>query len=169
MSPSVRCAVAGDAGRLAELRFEFRASVARPVEERVAFEERCGSWMAARLEESSRWRCWVAEEGGRIVGHLWCQLIEKVPNPAAEREWHAYITNLYVPPAARGCGIGTELLAAALGWCRDRGDIHSVILWPTEESRSLYRRFGFRGSGGLMERVLSPSPEPSGTSGPRSG
>jgi ribosomal protein S18 acetylase RimI-like enzyme len=54
-----------------------------------------------------------------LVGNLWLQLIEKIPNPTTEPEQHAYVTNFYVTEAARGQGIGTMLLSAALRRLRD--------------------------------------------------
>lgn len=52
-----------------------------------------------------------------------------------------------------GAGFGTRLLAAALDWCRKRG-VGSVVLWPTERSRSLYGRHGFRETGNVLELAL---------------
>lgn len=149
----VRLAVIEDAATLAAMRYDFRAAMNAPVEGREAFIARCAEWMAARLGKGSAWRCWVAEAGGLAIGNLWLQLIEKVPNPAPEREEHAYITNVFVDPAARGAGAGGRLLEAALVFCRERG-VDSVILWPTDRSRTLYARSGFAEPGDMMELIL---------------
>jgi GNAT superfamily N-acetyltransferase len=154
----IRRAAPADALQLASLRYEFRAALNDPVEEREHFVARCARWMAERLEEGSAWRCWVAEAGGAIRGHLWLQLIEKVPNPVPERELHGYITNVYVQPDARGQGTAARLLEAALAYCRDAG-VDSVILWPTEQSQPLYARHGFGFPRDLMEAVLDPGRE----------
>lgn len=113
---------------------------------------RCTAWMRRRLSTRSRWQSWIAEERGRIVGHLWLATIEKVPNPIAEAERHAYVTNLYVRPENRGAGLGERLMAGAVKWCRSH-DVDSVILWPTRRSRPLYSRHGFNSAKGLMERT----------------
>ena len=63
--------------------------------------------MAERLKDGSPWRCWVAEQDQNLVGTLWMQLIEKIPNPTAEPKYHAYVTNFYVCENARGKGIRT--------------------------------------------------------------
>ncbi|HEX7183587.1 MAG TPA: GNAT family N-acetyltransferase, partial [Thermoanaerobaculia bacterium] len=89
-----------------------------------------------------RWRCWVAEGEEGILGNLWLQVIEKLPNPVSEPEQHAYITNVYVLPPARNAGVGALLLEAALAWCR-RSDVDAVLLWPSRRSRSFYARYGF--------------------------
>jgi GNAT superfamily N-acetyltransferase len=153
-SPSSASAVrrgdVDDARRLAELRYRFRAAEDPVAEPRAAFLRRCERWMRERLaSEGGRWRCWVAEEGGRLCGHVWVARIPKVPNPVDEPEAHAYLTNMFVEPDRRGRGLGSALLEAALAWCRREG-IGSVVLWPTERSRPLYRRFGFA-SGGVRE------------------
>jgi GNAT superfamily N-acetyltransferase len=94
------------------------------------------------------WRCWVAEREKTIVGHLWLHLIEKIPNPVDEAEWHAYITNVYVQESARG-GTGGALMDAALAWCEEK-DVDYIILWPTERSRTLYGRKGFAVTDAIM-------------------
>jgi GNAT superfamily N-acetyltransferase len=83
------------------------------------------------------------------------QLVEKIPNPRAEAEHHAYITNFFIQPEARGQGIGSQLLRTTLDWCRVR-DVHTVILWPTERSRSLYERNGFAVRDDIMELIVKP-------------
>ena len=59
--PFVRPATAADATRLAELRYEFRASVGPPTETQEEFVERASAWMRERLEAGGAWRCWVVE------------------------------------------------------------------------------------------------------------
>jgi GNAT superfamily N-acetyltransferase len=66
------------------------------------------------------WRAWTAHQSGRIIGQVWVNLIQKVPNPIGERERHLYLSNLYVQPSARG-GVGTALLETALEWARANG------------------------------------------------
>ena len=109
--------------------------------------------MEKHLEENDFWRCWIAEENGSFIGAVWLQLVEKIPNPRAEAEHHAYVTNFYVNESARGRGIGTRLLRTAIEWCRTR-DVHAIILWPTDRSRSLYERHGFAVRDDLMELIV---------------
>lgn len=138
---------------LARMRYEFRAEMNEAVEPVEAFVERTSTWMAQRLEGST-WQCWVvADDTGAIHGHLWLQLIEKIPNPASELEVHAYITNVYVEPSARGAGAGERMMDTAMTFCRENG-VDSVILWPTSGSRTLYARHGFVVPEDMMEAVL---------------
>ena len=100
------------------------------------------------------WRCWVAEHEGTIAGHLWLQTIDKIPNPVAGHENHAYITNVFVTENLRGNGIGQRLMDAALAFCREMG-VDSVILWPTAGSRTLYARNGFAVADDIMKPDLA--------------
>lgn len=145
----VRHAAPSDAEALAALRWEFRSvGHGAPEEARDAFVERCAAWMRERLSSGGPWTAWVAERDGEIAGQVWVQLFEKLPNPTAERERHAYISNLYVRPAARG-GTGTALLNACLAWIADQR-VDAVVLWPSAASRSLYARHGFRPAGDVL-------------------
>lgn len=159
---TVRVATSDDAPALARLRYEFRATLGEATEDEAAFLARCTAWMAERLAAEGAWHCWVCEDGGGLAGNLWLQRIEKVPNPVPELEAHAYITNVYVQPRARGAGAGEALLRAALAWCREHG-IDSAILWPTPRSRSLYARHGFAVRDDLMEAIINPGRDLHGT------
>jgi GNAT superfamily N-acetyltransferase len=144
----VRAASPSDAADLAELRWEFRTGRAAAVETREAFVERCTVWMRGELA-TGHWRAWVGVSGASIIGQVWLSTLQKVPNPVAERERHAYLSNLYVRPAWRG-GVGTRLLETALAWAKTNG-VDRVVLWPTARSVSLYERSGFTRNGDVME------------------
>ena len=152
---TIRPATAGDAAALANLRWEFRATKNPPVESREEFIKRCESWMRAELTTSASWRAWLAEQDEGIVGQVWVHLIQKVPNPAAERERHMYLSNLYVTSDARG-GVGTRLLEAALEWATSQ-NVDRVVLWPTDRSRPLYLRHGFTADVDLLELDINKS------------
>lgn len=150
---AIREAVPADAAALAELRWEFRAGRDPAVEPREAFVERCTQWMRHELTAGTPWRAWVAARDTRIIGQVWIDTLQKVPNPIAERERHAYLSNLYVQPAERG-GIGARLLEMALAWTAANG-VDRVVLWPSERSVTLYARHGFTREGDVMELTHS--------------
>lgn len=150
---AIRSATPADADALAQLRYALRASTGRATEPEEDFIKRCSLWMKDHLKNSV-WNCWVAESNGKLIGAVWLQLVEKIPNPRNEAEHHAYITNFYVQEEARGKGIGSQLLREALDWCQAH-DVHAVILWPTERSRSLYERHGFAVRDDLMELIVA--------------
>jgi len=149
----VREATIDDARALAELRWEFRAAKAQPVEDRETFVSRCAGWMRAQLTTSLQWRAWIAEDGATAVGQIWAHTIEKLPNPALERERHVYISNVYVTPAARG-GVGSRLLEAVVAWARSQ-NADRVFLWPTDRSRPMYERHGFATTTNILELKLN--------------
>ena len=150
---TIRLADASDAPALAALRYALRSSTGIATEPESEFLRRCAAWMEEHLSGTEAWLCWVAEESGELMGALWLQLVEKIPNPRSEPEHHSYITNFYVQPAARGKGIGSQLLRAALKFCETH-NVHAVILWPTDRSRTLYERHGFAVPKDIMELII---------------
>jgi len=150
---SIRRATINDAATLACLRYDFRTRNAPGDENRKDFIARCEKWMADRLGDGT-WYCWIAELDSNVVGNIWLNLIEKIPNPAPETEFHAYITNFFVLEELRGQGVGSRLLETALSWCRERR-IHAAILWPSERSRPLYERNGFAVRDDLLELIIT--------------
>ena len=147
----VRRASPADAPALAQLRYDFRTELDPPAEPGAVFVERCKTWMAPRLGPSSTWRCWLAELGGTPVGTLWLQLIEKLPNPVGHRDYHGYVTSVYVVPPLRAAGIGSALVQACVAEA-DALELDALFLWPTERSRPLYARHGFTVRDDLLER-----------------
>jgi GNAT superfamily N-acetyltransferase len=144
---------ASDAPALAVLRYALRSSTGIATEPKSEFLTRCTAWMEDHLK-SDAWHCWMAEEDEQPVGAVWLQLVEKIPNPRSEAEYHAYLTNFYVDERARGRGIGSQLLRAVIDWCQTR-EVHAIILWPTERSRRLYERNGFAVRDDIMELIVA--------------
>jgi GNAT superfamily N-acetyltransferase len=145
----IRPATDADAQVLAELRWEFRSAQNPPNEARDAFVRRCAMWMHRELADGGAWKAWAAVDVREIVGQVWLQAIDKIPNPVAESERLAYLSNLYVRVAARG-GVGTRLLEAALAWSRAH-EIGRLVLWPSTRSVTLYLSHGFSRGGDVME------------------
>ena len=157
---AIRPAIPDDAPALAALRFEFRASLRTTREGEQAFVARCADWMRQRLSSGAAWHCWLAQDDHTAVGHLWLQVVEKIPNPGFELERHAYLTNFYLRESARGAGVGTRMLGAALEWCDGHG-VDVVFLWPTAASRPLYERHGFVAADAVLTRQIAQHVKPS--------
>jgi GNAT superfamily N-acetyltransferase len=161
---SVRLARATDAPALARLRYAFRTEVDSTSEDQAGFLRRCERWMADRLSGPSAWRCWVAEERDTLVGTVWLQIIEKLPNPVGEPECHGYVSSFYVVPSYRSAGLGAALLSACVGECEARGT-DAIFLWPTPRSRPLYERHGFVARDDFLERRITLGPRHMRTAG----
>jgi len=153
----IRAATAADAPELARLRFAFRSRHHAAVESETDFVVRCEPWMRDRLARDTGWRAWVAADRvtARLVGTLWLQLVEKLPNPGNEAELHAYITSVYVQPELRNSGVGSRFIQTVLTACRHL-DVDTVFLWPSAQSRPLYARHGFVPSDDILSQRLRP-------------
>jgi hypothetical protein len=101
----IRLAMSDDCLALAEMRYRFRAETEWVTETKSLFVRRCTSWMRKHFcVGSCPWRCWVLDDGKRLLGHVCVQLFEKIPNPVKdEPELHAYVTNFM---SFRKCGTG---------------------------------------------------------------
>jgi predicted N-acetyltransferase YhbS len=145
---TVRPAGVPDLPVLAALRWQFRTDGAESTEERTAFEKRFCERVSASFADGS-WRAWVATDDGKAVGHVYASRIAKLPNPVDEAETHLYLSNLYVRPEYRGCGIAAALLDAALA---DLDGVDATILWARPGTAGLYARYGFGASPEILER-----------------
>jgi DNA-binding MarR family transcriptional regulator/GNAT superfamily N-acetyltransferase len=90
--------------------------------------------------DAARECCWIAERRGQIVGSVF--LVRKTKAVAKLRL-------LLVEPAARGLGIGAQLIDACIGFARAAG-YRKLTLWTQSEldaARHLYMRAGFLRTG----------------------
>ncbi|HEX6290361.1 MAG TPA: GNAT family N-acetyltransferase [Herpetosiphonaceae bacterium] len=163
----IRPAGVADAPRLAAMRYQFRSEIASATEPEELFVARATTWMASRLAQAA-WRAWVAATADdELVGQIFAQFVEKIPNPVVEAEQLVYLTNVYVVPSWRNRGIGSRLLRIALEACR-AADVETIILWPSRKSRPLYQRFGFVAPHTLLERSASgATPQEHGDAPPK--
>lgn len=95
--------------------------------------------------DDQRDRVWMAELDGRLVGYV----------AVCHRDdgW-AQLRYLYVGPAARGHGLGTELVQRVVDFARSWG-APGITLWTMEgldAAARIYRAFGWR----LVETAPAP-------------
>ena len=148
----IRRAVADDAPALARMRLDFKREdnddTPAPVSE-ATFVDAASPWLRERLENGS-WLAWVAETDGRLCGHVFLHVVEKVPDPYPGSQVWGYVTNFYVVPGRRGHGLGRLLLDAVRAHaCAEEFD--TLVVWPSERSSPLYRRAGFAPPPELLE------------------
>lgn len=125
---------------MSEIRYEVVRSA--PVEAIVALYEAGGWW-----RESPRARelvpalvagsfCFVVarDASGRIVG-----MARAISDGVSD----AYVQDVVVLPSERGRGIGRELVARVVGFCRERG-LEWIGLLAEPGTEPFYRGLGFR-------------------------
>jgi len=112
------------------------------VEDGYAFrEEESRANLALLLDDSSLGRVFVLDDGGTVAGYL-------VLTFGFSLEFHglnAVVDELYIAPAHRGRGLGTQALAAAEAVCRELGirAVHLVVERYKTGAQALYRSVGF--------------------------
>ena len=113
--------------------------------------------MSGALSEG-RWTAIVAESSPtRLAGCMFLQSVAKVPTPDEPNRAWGYVTSCYVVPEERNRGIGAKLLDALIATARDH-DLEFLIVWPSEDSVSLYERAGFRSIGERAEVTRDEPP-----------
>jgi GNAT superfamily N-acetyltransferase len=140
--PTIGPAMIDDLAELARLRWELYAEQngdhTEPFE---AYLERFTLFAGSALA-SEDWRAWVARTDHGLVGAMWLHTVHRVPVPGKRAGPIGYLTNVYITPEHRSAGLGAQMLDRVEAWCGERG-FSLVIVWPTERSRSFYRRGGF--------------------------
>lgn len=125
----------GDLGRIVSLHGEayaplagfglrFEAYVAQTIAEYV-------------LDNDARGRIWLAEQDGKLIG---CTAVALRDDNTSQIRW------VVVDPAARGHGLGNELVGRAVDYCKAEAR-NSIYLFTTDglaESQSLYEKLGFK-------------------------
>ena len=144
----VRRARGPDIGSIVDLRIAFE----RVTRDSGSFDEALRRAEIAALLgpdlAAGRLLCWLAETGGRAVA----QAALRLPGRSCAGG-EGEILNVYTEPAFRRQGIGAALAAMAFAEARSLG-LASLRLQPTEDSRRIYERAGFRWAKGRMFLAL---------------
>jgi GNAT superfamily N-acetyltransferase len=130
VADAIRRAEPGDSPRLAKLSTELGYPMT-PEEAAERLRELSGHPDHAIL---------VAESSGRVAGWIQVSLSRIFETPR-----RAEIAGLVVDEAARGRGIGSGLVAAAVDWARERGCLALRVRTNVVRGRAqaFYRRAGF--------------------------
>jgi GNAT superfamily N-acetyltransferase len=105
------------------------------------------------IQESGRWKIWVAEIDENIVSHVYVELIDTVPRPGRKKSPWGYMTNVYTVPDYRSKGIGGKIMDEINAWARENG-LTFLMVWPSESSVDFYSRYGFKRAEEVMENHL---------------
>ncbi|MFC4058315.1 GNAT family N-acetyltransferase [Planomonospora corallina] len=107
---------------------------------------------AAALDDPAR-LVLVADDGGRIVGHLTGSL----SGPTAMRPVPvATLGSMYVHPDHRRRGVGARLVAEFRSWARERGARYAGVTAYASNDAAVrfYRRHGFADRSTVLETAL---------------
>lgn len=88
------------------------------------------------IDEKPEGEVWVAEHNGQPVGFI---AIVRTDDNAAQLRW------FLIEPEYRGSGLGRQLVATAMDYCRQK-HFGRVYLWTFQDlkaARHLYKSFGF--------------------------
>ncbi|HET7202964.1 MAG TPA: GNAT family N-acetyltransferase [Steroidobacteraceae bacterium] len=112
-------------------------------------------WQGVFAQLAGGMRLWVAESAGRLVGSVQLELCGK------ENGRHrAEVQKLFVHSAARGRGIGSQLLRAVEAFAREQG--RTLLVLDTLRgsfAEAMYRRQGWQFVGYIPEYAARPDGE----------
>lgn len=136
MSCDVRLAGPADIELLLSLHEEFSREDRQPFEPAAAREA-----LGCLLKEPSFGRVWIIEHEGGPVGYLAVCFGYSIEFRGRD----AFLDEIYVRPAARGCGLAREALEFAQAECSRAGvrSLHLEVRRGNEAARRLYRDAGF--------------------------
>ncbi|KAB2334458.1 GNAT family N-acetyltransferase [Cytobacillus depressus] len=106
-----------------------------------SFQVECEDFLNNAIK-GDRWFIWIAEEEGKIVSHIYIELIEKVPRPGSITRPFAFMTNVYTVKDFRNKGVGSQLLTAINEWAK-KEQYEFIIVWPSDESVNYYKKNGY--------------------------
>ena len=118
-------------------------------------EERARELFRAQLQAEDQCT-FLADHGPRTVGILRCA--DTPGSPLLFPSRYGYLSSVYVVPDVRRTGVLRALMAAAEGWCRDRG-LREVRLHSAPESAlsgAAWEALGFEIVEQLRMRPISP-------------
>jgi GNAT superfamily N-acetyltransferase len=139
----IRLAEAKDIKQLISMRWDFTIEYdeSKKDESFEDFEKECHSFLENALN-NGQWFIWVVEKNGRIVSHIYIELIQKVPRPGRVTNPFAYMTNVYTIPEYRSKGVGSKILSSINKWIHEN-DYEFVIVWPSDEAINFYKKNGY--------------------------
>ena len=97
---------------------------------------------------------WIVERDELAVG--FCAVRVETAPPDVRENARALITELYVRPESRRCGLGRALVDAALVWARERGAerVEVRVAARNDTGQSFWRSLGFGAFVDVLDRRL---------------
>lgn len=140
---NIRLAEVKDIDQLIKMRWDFTIEHAESKKDESFndFEKECWLFLENAIN-GGQWFIWVAEENGKVVSHIFIELIQKVPRPGRITYPFAYVTNVYTIPEYRNKGIGSKVHELINTWIKEN-NYEFVIVWPSDEAINYYKKNGY--------------------------
>ena len=148
---TIRLAENSDLVLIARLRWDFKSADGDvAVLSRSEFEKKCAEKLRA---ESEQWAHFLAFENQTAIGMVSICRVPKILSPDLKSDSVGYLTNTYVEADFRNKQVGQQLLEFARNWANEN-NFELLIVWPSDRSRSFYRRLGFNEDNEIMELLF---------------
>lgn len=150
--PTVSRANDGDLADVIALRYRWRTEegdeAGMSPEE---FEENAREWFDAHQRSHVGY---VARAERRAIGCAWLCVIDRIPGPGTFVRRGGILQSVYVEPASRNAGVGSDLVSVVLEDARAMG-LDYVMVHPSTQSFEFYRRAGFAAAQRALELRFS--------------
>ena len=143
----VRRAIAADIPALVELRIAFDRELhgELPADRAGGHRASIDAYLRSHVPDG-RFRVWVADAAGEVVGMAGLVVIDRPPNPRSRRAPEAMVFNVMTTAAWRRRGVGRALMEAVIADGRGLG-CRRLLLRTSVEGNHLYAALGFTDPG----------------------
>lgn len=155
MNPTVRPASSDDWRALRDVRLRALAESPTAFASTTRRETVFGETRWRQRAQQGNWFLAWPGDGTTSAGQVPAGLVAGVLRPGSGG---CELAGMWVEPAARGVGVGRELIATVAGWARRSGD-GRLDLWVFADhdgARAFYRRQGFLETGETQELPERP-------------
>jgi len=151
---TVRRATAADIPALVELRLALDQELAgeTPVGPTDEHRARIDAFLGSHVPDG-RFRVWVADAAGEMVGMAGLVVVDRPPHPRSRRAPEAMVFNVMTTPAWRRRGVGRAVMEAVIADGRALG-CRRLLLRTSDEGSHLYAGLGFADPGNWRQLDL---------------
>ena len=151
---TVRRATEDDIPALVELRIAFDRELAGEVLIELTGEHRgrIEAYLRSHLPDG-RFRVWVADASGHVVGMAGLIVIDRPPHPRSRRAPEAMVFNVMTVAAWRRRGVGRAMMEAVIADGRALG-CRRLLLRTSDDGSHLYAALGFADPGNWRQLDL---------------
>lgn len=130
----------GDVEGLAKLRYSWRVDeLGEQGLDAGEFESQMRGWMERHRDTHLGY---LATQDAVAVGCAWLCVIDRIPGPAKFVRRAGVLQSVFVRPARRNVGVGSDLVRLVIEEARAM-DLDYLSVHPSERSATFYQRLGF--------------------------